>query len=506
MDKQRFEAIYVRQSIERDESKSIEAQIEKCKTKCKKPDEARIYIDEGYSGKNTNRPGLQNLIYDIEKGIIEKTVIYKIDRLSRKIVDFYSIWGIMEEHKCDIVAVNDICDTTQPLGKEMMGILAIFAEIERENISSRIKDTYDYRLTTGGWAVGMAPYGYENYSRPDKSKTLKPIENELNAVKYMFNAYAGDATTSINKIRTEIINKGYSGHRSDKSFSRTTIDRILRNPIYVEADNLLYKYYKKHGVEFVNSEEEWNGKRACSLVGKNGKRTLEGLRAYLTDIKPIIPSRTFITVQERLDQNSAFSRDNSPTTKLQEFAGLLKCANCGYAIKYRCPPTLTCSGRDIAKVCDVSFRGHKLDEIRTQVNKEIDLYLQNLNHTLDEKRKEHKQIEKQIDKLEKKLNNFYELAGDAETVSPALKEKIKKTNEEIGNLHLKLKTDNLDDVIALRLGIFNHSAIASLFDAKGKLIIDYTNLDIEKKQTILRVLVDKILVKKDCSIEIVYKA
>ena len=86
------EAIYVRQSKEKKDSLSIAGQIERCRLECKEPESARIYEDRGFSGKNTKRPGFRKMLEDVQHGLIEKIIVYRLDRLSRSILDFGQMW------------------------------------------------------------------------------------------------------------------------------------------------------------------------------------------------------------------------------------------------------------------------------------------------------------------------------------------------------------------------------------------------------------------------------
>ena len=130
----RQEAIYARQSVDKKDSVSIETQIDECKKHCSSAS-PRIYQDKGYSGKNTERPDVQRLIKDIEAGIIEKVVVYKLDRISRNITDFYKLYEVMQSNNCQFVSHSEAFDTTSSMGRAMMGILAVFAQMERENVS-----------------------------------------------------------------------------------------------------------------------------------------------------------------------------------------------------------------------------------------------------------------------------------------------------------------------------------------------------------------------------------
>ena len=111
MKKDRYVAIYARQSVDKKDSVSIETQIDDCKSICEETD-IITYFDKGFSGKNTDRPQLQKLIYDIENGSISKVVVYKIDRISRNIIDFYNLYEIMKRNDCKLVSYNDNFDTS----------------------------------------------------------------------------------------------------------------------------------------------------------------------------------------------------------------------------------------------------------------------------------------------------------------------------------------------------------------------------------------------------------
>lgn len=314
MDKERYVAIYARQSVDKRDSVSIETQIDDCKRIC---EETNIitYFDKGYSGKNTDRPQLQKLKYDIKSGSISKVIVYKIDRISRNITDFYSLYEMMKDNDCELVSYNEKFDTSNSMGRAMMGILAVFAQMERENISTRIKDNYSFRVKDRRWASGKAPCGFEN-GKIDGKTTLIPVKEEIEAVKLIFQLYATEKNISIGKLQDKLNSMGITGHQTEKGFSRTTLTRMLRNPIYASANELIYKYYERLHIQFVNDKSEWNGETTAAIVGKNN-RTIngddtEGIKIYLTNVEPIIDAETFLIVQNRLSENSALSRDNTP--------------------------------------------------------------------------------------------------------------------------------------------------------------------------------------------------
>lgn len=506
----RYEAIYARQSVDKKDSVSIEAQIEDCKRLCS--GNIKVYKDKGYSGKNTDRPELHKLLNDIQSGIIQKVVVYKLDRISRNITDFYKLYETMNLHDCEFVSWTEKFDTTNSMGRAMMGILAVFAQMERENIQTRIKDNYAYRIKDGRWASGKAPFGFKN-GKIDGKATLIPVPEEIEIVKWMFQTYAESPNMSLGRIQSQLIEKGIKGHQSEKGFSRTTIGHILTNPVYCRADNILCEYYQKKLIEFANPVEEWNGRYSAAIVGKKNRslrnENLKGIIVYITNIEGVIDSRTFITVQTRLDQNMALAADNKPNNNLKELSGLLKCAECGSAIKMQKYPTLSCTGRSQKKICSVSFKGIKLEEIQKQVGDMVQEHLSGLHATARKKQMRRNKTKKEIEKLEKEFKNLVEIARYSEGLSDALKLDMDKLIVKIKEKQLSLKMDRAEDVISLRLGGTNISGMGmdmiDIFNKNGDLLINYNDLDAERRQMILRVLVDKILIKADGTVKIEWK-
>ena len=129
----RIKAVYGRQSVDKQDSISIESQIEFCEYELK-GESYRAYTDKGYSGKNTDRPKFQELIRDIEQGIISKVVVYKLDRISRSIIDFAGMMELFQRYNVEFVSATEKFDTSTPMGRAMLNICIVFAQLERETI------------------------------------------------------------------------------------------------------------------------------------------------------------------------------------------------------------------------------------------------------------------------------------------------------------------------------------------------------------------------------------
>lgn len=142
-------AVYTRKSTEEGlelEFNSLDAQFEACSAYIKSQVSNgwrlidKRYDDGGYSGGNTNRPGLKDLQHDIEAGKIDIVVVYKIDRLSRSLCDFTDLSKLFEQHDVSFVSVTQQIDTSNAAGRMMLNILMSFAQFEREMTADRIRD------------------------------------------------------------------------------------------------------------------------------------------------------------------------------------------------------------------------------------------------------------------------------------------------------------------------------------------------------------------------------
>ena len=125
----RIDAVYARQSVDKKDSISIESQIEFCRHELR-GGAAREYQDKGFSGKNTDRPQFQQLVRDIEAGLIARVVVYKLDRISRSILDFANMMQLFQKHNVEFVSGTEKFDTSTPMGRAMLNICIVFAQLE----------------------------------------------------------------------------------------------------------------------------------------------------------------------------------------------------------------------------------------------------------------------------------------------------------------------------------------------------------------------------------------
>lgn len=172
------------------EGYSIDAQKDFLKSYCKmhEIDNYEFYIDGGYSGSNINRPDMQRLIEDVEDHKIDIVVVFKLDRLSRSQKDtLYLIEEVFNPNDCGFVSIKENFDTNTPFGKAMVGILSVFAQLERETILERTRIGRKKRAEEGLWyGTGNLPFAYDY---DEKKGILVPNKEKLEIVNKMVELY-----------------------------------------------------------------------------------------------------------------------------------------------------------------------------------------------------------------------------------------------------------------------------------------------------------------------------
>ena len=162
-------ALYRRVSTDQqaDEGYSLDLQLEKLQAYSKtfnNVKEIRTYTDDGYSGSSLDRPGMKQMIADIESGSITHVVVVKLDRLSRSQKDtLHLIEDIMIPANVAFISILESFNTDTPFGRAMIGILSVFAQLERENIYERTRGGMQKRVEKGYWpGGGCTPYGCDH--------------------------------------------------------------------------------------------------------------------------------------------------------------------------------------------------------------------------------------------------------------------------------------------------------------------------------------------------------
>ena len=221
-------ALYCRVSTQEQASEgySIGEQQERLKNYCAAHDwkNFRVYVDGGYSGGSMNRPALQNMISDIKKGLIEKVVVYKLDRLSRSQKDsLVLIEDIFLKNSVDFISMSENFDTSSPFGRAMIGILSVFAQLEREQIKERMILGVEARAKSGKWCGSVPPIGYDY-----KDGQLQINDFEALQVREAFEMALNNK--SVYNISDTFEKRGYKTKYG--SWKPLRVRTALKNPIY----------------------------------------------------------------------------------------------------------------------------------------------------------------------------------------------------------------------------------------------------------------------------------
>lgn len=184
------------------------------------------YDDGGFSGGNTQRPALQELLKDIEEGKVDVVVVYKIDRLSRSIVDFAGLQEIFNKHNVAFVASTQQIDTSTSHGCMFLNILMTFAQFERDIIRERIRDKMSSSRKQGIWVGGTVPFGYML-----KDKKLVPHPRDAQTLRYVFSRYM--EIGSARQVVDELTTSQTIGPKGHTQWKYNSLYRILTSPTYI---------------------------------------------------------------------------------------------------------------------------------------------------------------------------------------------------------------------------------------------------------------------------------
>lgn len=273
--------IYVRVSTEEQakEGYSIPAQKERLEAYCKSQgwDDYKFYVDEGVSARSMERPELQSLLNDIEKGKIQLILVYRLDRFTRRVKDLHKMLEFMDKYKCGFKSATEAYDTTTATGRLFITLVAAIAEWESDNSAERIKMALEEKVSSGE-RVGNIPYGFNL----DENEKLVPNEKAA-VVKDM-----------IGKIRDGMSSSQLASYlnkvNNDRNWHPNGVLRVLRNPALYGATR-------------------WNDK-----VYEN---THEGL----------ITKSEFNKLQKLLESRSIHHRRDVTSTYL--FQSIISCTMCG---------------------------------------------------------------------------------------------------------------------------------------------------------------------------------
>ena len=527
-------AIYSRKSKFTGKGESIESQIDLCRTyiNLNFPDvndeDILVYEDEGYSGGNTNRPQFQKMLKECKQNNICRIVCYKLDRISRSIADFIKLTDELELHKVDFVSINDKYDTHTPTGKAMLSMTMVFAQLERDTIAERIRDNMLYLARDGRWLGGNTPTGYRSTEtigsitldgRKRKARMLELIDDEAKIVKLVYSKFL--EFKSLTKTETYMIQHDILT-KQGKLFNRFAIKNILRNPVYLIADEQAWNYFNTLDVEIYSDREHFDGIHGMMTYNKTKQQT--GKANAVNDIsewiiavgkhKGMIKGTDWVEVQKLLNQNKSKSY-RKPRSNVALLSGLLFCGHCGSFMRPKLSQRRNKDGELIydylcelkehsrCKKCDIKRpNGNELDKLvceeikkvtsdGSDFMKHLKQNFKNMNYNSETYQEKLKDLRKSKNKYKNQIDNLLQTLSENEDSSAStyiinhvneLDTKIKEIEKQIKeNLELANNISSSEQDFEILTELFSNAA-------KG---IDEMSVDL--KRNALRSIIHKII-------------
>jgi len=532
--KEKF-AVYSRKSKFTGKGESVENQIEMCRQYIKthyenvSDEDIFTYEDEGFSGKNTERPSFKAMMADAHKRKFGTIVCYRFDRISRNIADFANLIQEFESLAISFVSIKENFDTTSPMGRAMMHITSVFSQLERETISERICDNMYELAKHGRWLGGKTPTGYKSvpFSTTDengKSKTqhkLEIIPEEAEIVKTIFRKFG--EVNSLTKTE-QYLQQNHIMTKNSVPFLRFSIRNILTNPVYTVADETVWEYLKKEGIDIHSDKAQFDGEHGVMAYNKTNQsnRRLNQIREpseWIVAVgkhNGIIPGEEWVRVQELLKQNSSKSY-RKPRSHVALLSGLLFCGKCNNYMR----PKMTqrknkdneiiydylCQTKEKTLGCNCNVKranGNELDKAVCEQIKMLAADKSAFMKKLDEMKKcvksDTEETVNRIEALRKSYaENETEILGLVKALAKAEERgdvSYEYINRRIAELHEI--NGNLNNQIAEWEQLSENRALSGLqFDILRDTVIDfgksYDTMTVEQKRIAIRMCVERVV-------------
>lgn len=442
-------ALYRRVSTDKqaDEGYSLDVQIEKLQAYAKtisNVKETRIYTDDGYSGSSLDRPGMKQMIEDIESGVITHVVVVKLDRLSRSQKDtLHLIEDVMIPANVAFISIMESFNTDTPFGRAMVGILSVFAQLERENIFERTRGGMQKRVEKGYWpGGGRTPYGYDY----DPTQGILVPNEEAEMVRHIYDRYLAGA--GMQEIADEL----------DLKYERVVYNIITR---------------KSNAGYIVYNGEEYQGRH-----------------------EPIISLETYQQAMQLLANRSAAKL----VTKTEHLlTGFCYCGKCGARMRYmkwgKAGYKMVCYSQQRSKQylvrdpnCDVP--APYAEDVEAGVIQT--LFTVSKDKLANAKRSVQSgsvsdMLQEQLDRAEAKLRRLYGLYGDSGDTY--LLDTINKTKADIDRLTASIADErSRQEVTRSVLSVYQR--LEGIRDA-------WPNMSIQEQRTVLASVIDRITISAD---------
>jgi len=333
-------AIYSRKSKFTGKGESIENQVQMCKDyaqnqlRDKNITEFLVYEDEGFSGGNTNRPKFQELVKDAKNNKFDVLICYRLDRISRNVADFSSTLELLQDNNISFVSIKEQFDTSTPMGKAMVYIASVFAQLERETIAERVRDNMLELAKSGRWLGGQTPLGFESekiifmdheYKERVMYK-LSPVDNELKLVKLIYEKYL--ELKSLRQVNQYLLENNFKT-KLGADWNVRSVSDLLQSSTYVRANDKVFEFLRDKDITCVGTPDSKHGILTYNKKkGKKQYRDTEEWVAAIAKHEGIIDANAWLKIQDTLKTNKSKAPRLGKTHNAL-LTGLIRCGKCG---------------------------------------------------------------------------------------------------------------------------------------------------------------------------------
>lgn len=527
-------AIYSRKSKFTGKGESIGNQIELCKQSIYSTfqnisdEDILIFEDEGFSGGNTNRPQFQEMLKLCREKQIQCIVCYRLDRISRNVGDYSNLINELNKLDVSFISVTEKFDTTTNMGRAMMYIASVFAQLERETMAERIRDNMIELAKDGRWLGGNPPTGYRSVEtvgsitvdgRKRKARKLEIIPEEAELIKLVFSKFL--EYRSLTKTETFLIQNDYTT-KTGKRFTRFAIKAILTNPVYLIADETAWDYFELKDIDIFADKSSFDGTHGIMTYNKTSQQVgrsneIRDMKEWIIAVgrhKGLISGKDWVEAQKLLEQNKSKSY-RKPRSNVALLSGLLFCGDCGSFMRPKLSQRVNKDGELIydylcelkekskRQKCNIKrMNGNELDKL---VCEEIKKLTSDKSEFMQALKKEQRQLNINNSSHHDNLKNLRKNKSDTETKIKNLLQTLAKTDgtsaqdyilNEINELDIKIKS--LDKQIQEYVDLATTSSMSDIeFENLADMLCSFADsfdtMPIEQKRLALRAFIKKII-------------
>lgn len=522
--------IYSRKSVFTSKGESIENQVELCRRYilANLPEVAEedvtVFEDEGFSAKDTKRPQFQQMLTRIRRKEFQCLVCYRLDRVSRSVGDCSRLIEELRDLDVSFISVTERFDTTTPMGKAMLMVASVFAQLERETLAERVRDNMFMLARTGRWLGGTTPTGFvsektEKVDVDGKKRTackLKHDPEEIKTVRIIFQKFL--ELHSVSGVYKYLAEAGIRS-RSGSWYSKIGIKQILQNPVYCAADKDARDYFVAQGSDICFPETDCSEEYGLLAYNKRDYKKKNAPRQDVSEWiiamgkhRGIVTGRQWVAIQEILNANRPASAGTNTFNDYCLLSGLILCGKCGRRMFSRLRRNkgtdgvydYICDGKlqGGKKVCDCrNLNGQQTDDmvcdyLMQYADKGSDLHrrLERLADTLKRQQKANPiaELDARIARCNGQISSLVDQLsqpGTGQTLLARINAKVEELTGELEQLTAQKKQleESQDRIAGQEQDL---ELVASLLSSFRRYFPEMT---LQEKRSLIRLLVQKIV-------------